>query len=102
MPTSEDLPGPVKAFFVLRPARFEVSDLPKPGYSIGGLSMSQTVSPTSTAAHLGCRQSARPRHVAMGLVQDGFPAVIADNVVAFDFREDYRIWKAPSVRAASA
>jgi hypothetical protein len=38
----------------------------------------------------------------MGLVQDGFPVVIADNVVAFDFREDYRIWKAPSVRAASA
>jgi hypothetical protein len=30
-----------------------------------------------------------------GLFQDGVPAVIADNVVAFDFREDWRISKAP-------
>jgi len=30
-----------------------------------------------------------------GLFQDGFPVVVADNVVAFDFREDYRISKAP-------
>ena len=30
-----------------------------------------------------------------GLFRDGFPVVVADNVVAFDFREDYRISKAP-------
>jgi len=30
-----------------------------------------------------------------GLFQDGFPVVVADNVVAFDFREDWRISKAP-------
>jgi hypothetical protein len=30
-----------------------------------------------------------------GLFQDGEPVVVADNVVAFDFREDYRISKAP-------
>lgn len=30
-----------------------------------------------------------------GLFQDGFPVVVAENVVAFDFREDWRISKAP-------
>jgi hypothetical protein len=30
-----------------------------------------------------------------GLFQNGAPVVVADNVVAFDFREDWRISKAP-------
>jgi hypothetical protein len=35
-----------------------------------------------------------------GLFQDGSPVVVADNVLAFDFREDWRISKAPLEQGA--
>ena len=35
-----------------------------------------------------------------GLFQDGFPVVIADTVTAFDYREDWRISKAPLEQGA--
>ena len=35
-----------------------------------------------------------------GLFQDGEPVVVADSVVAFDFREDWRISKAPLEQGA--